>query len=151
MMLTSLFYLSNRSVIASTGFDRIADGPITSRYRFIKKASWVMTVSHRCHCVVYSCSDASIAAWHCDYLVGKKRWLFCFQLVCNVCVCRPSLLLCPRHLQCVCVGGGGGVHIVSPLSLRTSVPSVPYVTLLVSVRYLLKGLVYWIGILYTGI
>ena len=29
--------------------------------------------------------------------------------------------------------------------------SVPYVTLLVSVRYLLKGLVYWIEILYTGV
>ena len=35
--------------------------------------------------------------------------------------------------------------------VRPSVPSVPYVTLLVSVRYLLKGLVYWIEILYTGI
>ena len=45
-------------------------------------------------------------------------------------------------------GGGGGRHIVSPLSVRTSVP---YVTLLVTVRYLLKGLVYWIEILYTGI
>ena len=45
-------------------------------------------------------------------------------------------------------GGGGAGDIVSPLSIRTSVP---YVTLLVSVRYLLKGLVYWIVILYTGI
>ena len=44
-----------------------------------------------------------------------------------------------------------GGHIVSPLSVHTSVLSVPYVTLLVSVRYLLKGLVYWIEILYTGI
>ena len=41
-----------------------------------------------------------------------------------------------------------GVHIVSLLSVG---PSVPYVTLLVSVRYLLKGLVYWIEMLYTGI
>ena len=41
-------------------------------------------------------------------------------------------------------------HIVSPLSVRTSFPSV-HVTLLVSVRYLLKGLVYCIEILYTGI
>ena len=55
------------------------------------------------------------------------------------------------------MGGGGGEHKVSPLSVRTSVPSrpsvpsVPYVTLLVSVRYLLKGLVYWIEILYTCI
>ena len=52
-------------------------------------------------------------------------------------------------------GGGGGVggHIVSPLSMRTSVPSVHPVrnTLLVSMRYLWKGLVYWIEILYTGI
>ena len=44
-----------------------------------------------------------------------------------------------------------GVHIVSPLSIRMSVPSIPYVTLLVSVRYLFKGLVYWIEILNTGI
>ena len=31
--------------------------------------------------------------------------------------------LYPRHFQlgCVCVGGGGG-HVVSPLSVRTSVP-----------------------------
>ena len=32
-----------------------------------------------------------------------------------------------------------------------SVPSVPYVTQMVSVQYLLKKLVYWIEILYTGI
>ena len=47
-----------------------------------------------------------------------------------------------------------GGHIVSPLSVRTYVPSrpsVPYVTVLVSVQYLLKRLVYWIEILYTGI
>ena len=39
-------------------------------------------------------------------------------------------------------------------SIRPVCPSVPfvqYVTLLVSMRYLLKGLVYWIEILYTGI
>ena len=56
-------------------------------------------------------------------------------------------LLCPRHFQ-------WGGHIVSPLSVRTSVPSVrpvQYVTLLVSMQYLLKGLVYWIEILYTDI
>ena len=50
--------------------------------------------------------------------------------------------------------GGGGEHIVSPLSVRPSVrpvPSVPCVTQIVSVRYLLKRLVYWIEILYTGI
>ena len=34
-----------------------------------------------------------------------------------------------------------GGHIVSPLSVCTSVPSVPYITLFVSLRYLLKGLV----------
>ena len=39
---------------------------------------------------------------------------------------------------------GGGAHIVSPLSVR------PYVTQMVSVRYLLKGLVYWIEI-YTQV
>ena len=49
----------------------------------------------------------------------------------------------------------GGAHIVSQLFVGTSVPSVrpsiPYITQMVSVRYLLKGLVYWIEILYTGI
>ena len=66
----------------------------------------------------------------------------------------------PSHTFCVwsiisfyapAIFNGG--HIVSPLSVRTSVPSVrsvPYVTLLVSVRYLLKGLVYWIEI-YTQV
>ena len=34
---------------------------------------------------------------------------------------------------------------------RPSIRPVPYVTLLVSVRYLLKGLLYWIETLYTGI
>ena len=51
-------------------------------------------------------------------------------------------------------GGGGGEWgggAYSITAVCTSVPSVPYVTLLVSVRYLLKGLVYWIEILYTGI
>ena len=51
-------------------------------------------------------------------------------------------------------GGGGGQHIVSPLSVRTaiqSLPSIPYVTQMVSVRYLLKKFVYWIEVLYTGI
>ena len=45
---------------------------------------------------------------------------------------------------------GVGGHLVSQLymSVRTSVP---YVTQMVSVRYLLKRLVYWIEILYTGI
>ena len=47
--------------------------------------------------------------------------------------------------------GGGEVDIVSPLYVRPSRPFVPYVTLLVSVRYLLKGLVYWIEIFYTDI
>ena len=47
---------------------------------------------------------------------------------------------------------GVGGDIVSPLFVRTSVPSVRAVrNLLVSVRYLLKGLVYWTEILYTGI
>ena len=54
----------------------------------------------------------------------------------------PIHLLCHRQfhfgggggvgLVCVCRGGGGR-HIVSPLSVRTSVP---YVTQIVSVRYL---------------
>ena len=42
-------------------------------------------------------------------------------------------------------------HIVSPLSVRPSQPSVPYITQMVSVRYLLKRLVYWIEILYTQV
>ena len=46
-------------------------------------------------------------------------------------------------------GVGAGAYSIT--AVRTYVPSVPYVTLLVSVRYLLKGLVYWIEILYTGI
>ena len=46
-------------------------------------------------------------------------------------------------------GGGGGGHIVHRCPYVRL--SVPYVTLLVSMRYLLKGLVYWIEILYTGI
>ena len=44
--------------------------------------------------------------------------------------------------------GGGVVHIVSPLYAS---PSVPYVTQMVSMRYLLKRLVYWIENLYIGI
>ena len=49
---------------------------------------------------------------------------------------------------------GDGGHIVSTLSVRTSVPSVlsvPTVTKMISVQYLLKRSVYWIQILYTGI
>ena len=58
-----------------------------------------------------------------------------------------SVFVPPRFLIAG-VGGGEGVrHTVSPLSVR---PSVPYVTQMVSVRYLLKRLVYWIEILYTG-
>ena len=47
----------------------------------------------------------------------------------------------------------GGAYSITAVRMyvRPSVPSVPYVTLSVSVRYLLKGLVYWIEILYTGI
>ena len=45
-------------------------------------------------------------------------------------------------------------HVVSPLSVRMSVPtillSISYVTQIVSVGYLLNRLVYWIEILYTG-
>ena len=57
-------------------------------------------------------------------------------------------------------GGRGKGYIVSPLSVHPSVPSrpsipsvhpVPCVTQMVSVRYLLKKLVYWIEILYTCI
>ena len=47
-----------------------------------------------------------------------------------------------------------GVHIVLPLSVRPSSPSVLsvlYVTKMVSIQYLLKRLVYWIQILYTDI
>ena len=58
-------------------------------------------------------------------------------------MCNQMYFFMPRPFS---MGG----HIVSPLSVCTSVPSVrpvPYVTLLVSVRYLLKGL----EILYTGI
>ena len=56
-------------------------------------------------------------------------------------------LLCPRHFQ----WGGGGVPY-SITAVRTYVrpvrpiPFVPYLTLLVSVRYLLKGWVFWIKI-----
>ena len=47
-----------------------------------------------------------------------------------------------------------GGHIASPLSVRTyvrPVRPVPYVRKMVSGRYLLKTLVYWIHISYTGI
>ena len=42
-------------------------------------------------------------------------------------------------------------YIVSLLSVCLSILSYPYVTKIVSVRYLLKRSVYWIQILYTGI
>ena len=63
----------------------------------------------------------------------------------------PWILFMPPPFSVEVWGGEG--HIVSPLSVRTSVPSVHPVrnTLLVSMRYLWKGLVYWIEILYTGI
>ena len=54
-------------------------------------------------------------------------------------------------------GGGGGGGAYSITAVRTyvrpvrPVPSVPYLTQMVSVRYLLKGLVYLIEISYTGI
>ena len=48
-------------------------------------------------------------------------------------------------------GGVGGVHIISPLPVRMYVRPILYVIQLVSVWYLLKRLVYWIEILYTGI
>ena len=69
----------------------------------------------------------------------------CLQWLCHSgerTVARGPLVYAPAIFN-------GGGHIVSPLSIRP-VPSLPYVTLLVSVRYLLKGLVYWIEILYTG-
>ena len=54
--------------------------------------------------------------------------------------------------------GGGGGHIASPLSVRPYVRTyvrpvrpVPYVRKMVSGRYLLNTLVYWIHISYTGI
>ena len=51
---------------------------------------------------------------------------------------------------------GGGGHIASPLSVRPYVclsvrTYVPYVRKMVSRRYLLNTLVYWIHISYTGI
>ena len=42
----------------------------------------------------------------------------------------------------------GGGHIASPLSIRMYVP---YVRKMVSGQYLLKTLMYWIHISYTGI
>ena len=50
-------------------------------------------------------------------------------------------------------GGGGGAYSITAVGMyvRPVLPSVLYITLLVSVRYLLKGLVYWIEILFTGI
>ena len=48
-------------------------------------------------------------------------------------------------------GGGGGVWCAYSITAVRPLPSVLYVTQIVSVRYLLKGLVYWIEILYTGI
>ena len=44
-----------------------------------------------------------------------------------------------------------GGHIASPLSVRTSRTSCPVRTKMVSGRYLLKTLGYWIHISYTGI
>ena len=54
------------------------------------------------------------------------------------------LLLCPSRFQ----WGWGVMHIVSALYVC---PSGPYVTKMVSIRYLLKRLMYWIHILYTGV
>ena len=49
-------------------------------------------------------------------------------------------------------GGGGGAYSITAVSTYVHpVRPVPYVTLLVSMQYLLKGLVYWIEILHTGI
>ena len=47
------------------------------------------------------------------------------------------------------MGGGGDAYSIT--ADHTYVHTVLYVTLLVSVQYLLKGLVYWIEILYTDI
>ena len=52
--------------------------------------------------------------------------------------------LCLHHFQ----WEGGGAYSISAVR---PVLSVPYVAQIVSVQYLLKGLVYWIEILYTGI
>ena len=46
---------------------------------------------------------------------------------------------------------GGAYSITAVRTYIRPIRPVPYVTLLVSVRYLLKGSVYWIEILYTGI
>ena len=65
-----------------------------------------------------------------------------------------TMFLCPAifngaGISAIFSGGGEGEgHIVSPLSVCRSVP---YVTQMVSVRYHLKRLLYWIEILYTGI
>ena len=94
----------------------------------------------------FTVSVQRIALNHCAFHIDATV----HQIHCVV----ADELLCSRHFQWEGGGGGadvGGGHIVSPLFIRTSVPSVPYVTQMVSLRYLLKGLVYWIEILYTGI
>ena len=55
-----------------------------------------------------------------------------------------NAFIMPPPFSMGCGGEGEGGHIVSPLSVRTSVL---YVKQMVSVRYLLKRLVYWIEIL----
>ena len=80
----------------------------------------------------------------------KITFLYCLKLR----FCTTIYVFMPPPFSMGWRGGGGAYSITA---VRTyvrpvrPVPSVPYITLLVSVRYLLKGLVYWIEILYTGI
>ena len=59
-----------------------------------------------------------------------------------------ALFLCLRHLNMRGGGGGAGYSITT---VRTYVYTYRKSRILVPVHYLLKRLVYWIHILYTGI
>ena len=61
-----------------------------------------------------------------------------------LCHSDEQLVACGPLVYAPAIFNGGGISL---LSVR---PSVPYITQTVSVRYLLKRLVYWIDILYTG-
>ena len=78
---------------------------------------------------------------------GQISSIFAMLSACNLIMIGyyRFTFICPRHFQ------WGHNSIIAVRTYVLSVPFVPYVTQTVSVRYLLKRLVYWIEILYTGI
>ena len=122
-------------VICSTGFGIEVDSQRNPDNPFIKYAKEVLEVE---------------IAGNPLFLFSCKGSFFIYLFFCLLLFCDITLVFFMPPPFSVVVGVGYGITAVRTY-VRPVRPSVPYETLLVSVRYLSKGLVYSIEVLYTDI